>query len=318
LYRYACATVAVPIGLLLAGGLVHGTGSGLACPDWPTCHGSLLPPMVGGVAIEHSHRLIATGVGLLTIGLAVALWRRGRRALGVAAVALVVLQGVLGGLTVLYQLPDFVSTAHLATAMLFFSLLIYIAYSVRPEARGKGEHPSAGTGPGRARFWAGLATVAVYLQAVLGALVRHTASGLACIPDLALCRGALWPDLGPARLHMAHRLNALLVAALVIAACVAARRSLRWLPRLLPGLVLLQIGFGVLSVWSGLQLVPVQLHLGAGALLLAGCVAMYLHLGRATVRADSPGRSAALRALPSGEARRSPPEPSAETAKGLA
>src|SRR3989338_3199350 len=105
--------------LLLMGGLVHNTGSSLACPDWPLCYGSLLPEMTGGVEIEHSHRLMATAVGLVTVILALLIWKRRKgdrelRQMAMAAVVLVVVQGLLGGITVLYQLPHLVSISHLA------------------------------------------------------------------------------------------------------------------------------------------------------------------------------------------------------------
>src|SRR5262245_13322574 len=77
--RLAVATAVATFLLLLVGGLVNPTGSSLACPDWPLCYGSPFPPMVGGIFYEHSHRLFATGVGILTVVLAVLLWRGGRR-----------------------------------------------------------------------------------------------------------------------------------------------------------------------------------------------------------------------------------------------
>src|SRR3954454_5266341 len=98
----AVATAAATFLLILLGGIVHGTGSSLACPDWPTCYGSLMPEMKGGVAVEHSHRLAAGAVSLLTIGLAALLtrYRRQRPLLnrvGWVAVGLVLFQATLGG-----------------------------------------------------------------------------------------------------------------------------------------------------------------------------------------------------------------------------
>src|SRR5262245_1879863 len=118
LHRYTRLLVAATLLLLVAGGMVTSTGSGLAVPDWPTTYGQNmfsfpLGKMVGGIFYEHGHRLIASTVGLLTIGLVVWLWRveprRWVRRLGLAALAAVILQGVLGGITVLYFLPDGVS-----------------------------------------------------------------------------------------------------------------------------------------------------------------------------------------------------------------
>src|SRR5437762_11708156 len=102
--------------LIFAGAMVTSTGSGLAVPAWPLSYGRLMPPMVGGIFYEHGHRMIATSVGILTVILAVALYRREKRAwvrrLGYGAFAAVVLQGVLGGLTVIFLLPTAVSVAH--------------------------------------------------------------------------------------------------------------------------------------------------------------------------------------------------------------
>ena len=132
-HRFAALTLGATFLLLLIGGTVNPTGSSLACPE-PTlvCHGELFPAMTGGVLYEHSHRLVATGVGLLTVILGVAVWRGRRdqpvlRRLAVGAVVLVIAQGVLGGLTVIYKLPTLISSLHLATAMVFFLLVVYLA-----------------------------------------------------------------------------------------------------------------------------------------------------------------------------------------------
>src|SRR3954447_1409624 len=117
LRRFAIVTASCTFLLLLMGGLVHNTRSSLACPDWPLCYGQVFPKMEGGVLIEHSHRLVASTVGLLTVLVAGWLYRRRERRLfrvALAAVALVVFQGLLGGITVLYRLPTWVSTTHLA------------------------------------------------------------------------------------------------------------------------------------------------------------------------------------------------------------
>ncbi|MDO8665570.1 MAG: COX15/CtaA family protein, partial [Gemmatimonadales bacterium] len=120
LHRYALAVAGATFVLVVAGGLVTSTGSGLSVPDWPLSFGTLFPRMEGGVRFEHTHRLIAAGVGLLTIALAV--WiarrepRRWVRGLAFVAVGAVVIQGVLGGLTVLFKLPTPISVAHASLA----------------------------------------------------------------------------------------------------------------------------------------------------------------------------------------------------------
>jgi len=118
--------------LIIAGALVTSNDAGLAVPDWPTSFGSWyrIPPMVGGVKYEHGHRMIAQFVGLLTIIFAVWTQRKEPRSwmrkLGWAALALVIFQGILGGLTVKMLLPWYVSSAHAMFAQTFFSLVILL------------------------------------------------------------------------------------------------------------------------------------------------------------------------------------------------
>src|SRR6185312_9989028 len=124
----------------LIGGLVHGTGSSLACPDWPTCYGSFMPKMEGGVLVEHSHRLAAGTVVILTLVLAGLLTAardpalRRLRGFGWLAVGLVFAQALLGGITVLLRLPTPISTAHTATSLLFFMAPLSPAWTSRSAA----------------------------------------------------------------------------------------------------------------------------------------------------------------------------------------
>jgi len=262
-HRFAFAAAAATFVLLLVGGLVNPTGSSLACPDWPLCYGSAFPPMVGGILYEHSHRLVATAVGVLTLVLAFVLRREGRGRLGAVAVFAIVVQGCLGGLTVRLRLPPAVSIAHLALSMAFFAYLVGLAVPLRVEVS-----------PGVQRALAAAGGL-VYLQIVLGAVVRHTHSALACTTEIPGCFGSLWPAGAPfqAQIHMAHRIFAVVVAAAIAAIGVACARRLRGVLRLLalslPLLVVGQIGLGVWTVVSLKALVPVELHLGVGALLLA-------------------------------------------------
>jgi heme A synthase len=280
-HRAVLVTAGATFLLLLVGGVVHATDSGLACPDWPQCFGSFFPAMVGKVFFEHGHRLFATGVGILTIVQLVIVWiarpaGHPARWLSVVALLLVIWQGVLGGMTVKMQLPDAVSTAHLATSMLFLSLLILLAFRTRPATV---DQPLS---PGLRRA-IGAAAVLVYVQIVLGALVRHTDSGLACT-TLPLCGGVVLPAGADWRivLHVVHRLGALVAGGAVIAASVAAlaasdrNRTVRRLALVAPGLVVAQIALGVMSVLSALEVVIVTAHLGGGALLLVTMVSMSL------------------------------------------
>jgi protoheme IX farnesyltransferase len=284
-HRFAIATAIATYLLILIGGLVHGTGSSLACPDWPTCYGSLMPKMEGGVLVEHSHRLAAAMVVLMTLVLAVMLARsatpvqRRLRPYGWLAVALVFVQAVLGGVTVLLRLPSPVSTAHTATSLLLFLTVFYIALRSRPASAAVAASAPL---PARATWLALFAAVAVYFQMVLGGLVRHSGAALACT-DVPLCRGALWPDAHPTVLiHVLHRLNALVVAALVTASAVATFRAGRGRPALralalaAPVLVATQIWLGIRAVLTFLDLATVEAHLGVATALLATQVALVL------------------------------------------
>ena len=124
LHHYTKLVAGATLVLIVAGGLVTSTGSGLAVPDWPLSYGMLFPPMVGGILYEHGHRMIAGTVAVLTA--IMALWlklrepRRWVRRLGGLALLAVVLQAVLGGLTVIFLLPDAISIAHACLAQTFF------------------------------------------------------------------------------------------------------------------------------------------------------------------------------------------------------
>lgn len=297
-YRFAVLTAGVTFILLLVGGVVHGTGSSLACPDWPLCHGSLFPEMTGGVEFEHSHRILGMGVGLLTIALlavsAVSYRRdRGLTFFGIVALAAVILQGVLGGLTVIYRLPTLVSWAHLSLSMAFFALLIYMAARARAAERDQ-ICPTV-------RRWIGIATLAVYLQIVLGGLVRHTGAGLACL-DVPFCNGELWRSSwhATAKVQMAHRFAGVIVALVVIGVAVSAwrhargSRRVRALAASAVALILAQVTLGALSVWSLLGLWQVTAHLGVGALLLANMWVLFLATRPAPTRVPLPERAAPL------------------------
>jgi cytochrome c oxidase assembly protein subunit 15 len=167
-------TAAATCVLIVFGGLVTNTGAALAVPDWPTTfgHNMFLFPwseMVGGVFYEHSHRLLGALVGLLTLGLAAALWRRGGRlrALGLLAVAAVVVQGVIGGLRVVL-LTDGLAMVHGPLAQAFFALVVAIALLTSART----VHPAPAT-DAATRGLTLASALLVYLQIVFGALLTH-------------------------------------------------------------------------------------------------------------------------------------------------
>ena len=180
-HRLAVALAGATFPLLFIGGLVTGKGAGLSVPDWPTTFGynMFLYPwsrMIGGIFYEHSHRLVASLVGLLTIVLAVTFWLKERRAwlrwLGVAALLLVVIQGVLGGLRVVL-LEYALAIVHAGVAQAFFALTVGLALWTSPEwRRPLAEEPLADGG--KVRRLCLMTTAMIYVQIVLGAVLRHT------------------------------------------------------------------------------------------------------------------------------------------------
>jgi heme a synthase len=179
LNRFAILVACATFFLIIAGALVTSHDAGLATSDWPLSNGQVFPKMVGNLFWEHGHRLIATSVGLLTICLTIYLFRKERRSwvrrLGVVALAGVIAQGLLGGLTVKLLLPLWVSSAHATLAQLFFcttvSLAVFTSRSwiePRPGLEEKGSIPL--------RYLCTVALITIFLQLILGATLRHSAT----------------------------------------------------------------------------------------------------------------------------------------------
>jgi cytochrome c oxidase assembly protein subunit 15 len=290
LHRYATAVAAATGVLLFVGGLVTSTGSGLAVPDWPLSFGQVFPRMQGGVLFEHGHRMVAATVGALTVILAVWLWRveprRWVRRLGGLALLAVLLQGTLGGLTVLLRLPVAVSVAHAGVAEIFFCLTSTIALVT---SRGWLAAPDPSEDRGRPSLATlSVATVAIiYLQVLAGALVRHTGAGLA-IPDFPLGFGRLVPPLSSALVlyQFAHRVGAALVTVGVLWTATRALRRHGDRPALArPALLLLallawQIYLGATVIWTRKAVVPTTTHLLSGALLLVTSLVLAIRARR--------------------------------------
>jgi cytochrome c oxidase assembly protein subunit 15 len=178
LNRFAILVACATFFLIIAGALVTSNDAGLATPDWPTSNGLLFPPMVGNLFYEHGHRMIATTVGLLTIGLAIYIRVKEKRywiwRLGMLALALVIVQGLLGALTVKMMLPLGVSAAHATLAQLFFCTTVSIAvFTSRSwiEARAWPEE----TGSSPLRYMCTFALAIIFVQLILGATLRHSA-----------------------------------------------------------------------------------------------------------------------------------------------
>lgn len=269
--------------LLFLGSVVHATESSLACPDWPTCYGSMVPEMSGGIFWEHLHRLVAGGLILMWLLATWLAWDAGRkrpwiRTSVMAGIGLLLVQSVLGGVTVLLELPDAISTSHLGLAFLFLALTTALGVATAPEWGERGDVDPVAR---RAiRPWAvGVAGV-VLLQSLLGGWVRHADAGMAC-PGIPLCLGEWVPPLDqlPVALQYFHRATgvalALAVAAMTwIVLSRSPAKRLRRTALVALALVLFQVALGFLSVTSFLAVIPVSLHTLVAAMLLAAVVAL--------------------------------------------
>ena len=299
LQRFAWFTAVATLFLICSGGMVTSKGVGLAVPDWPTTFGynMFLFPVsqwVGGIFFEHTHRLIASTVGLLTIVLAVWLWRveprRWVRNLGYVAVVAVILQGVLGGLRVT-MLKDQIGIFHACLAQAFLGLLVFIALVTsefwnRISSRG---------GAGRILWLAVLATILIYLQLALGATMRHQHRDLAIL-DFPTAYGKFIPDVSPPTLarinawrdaralsdvtafqiwlQMAHRALAAMIAIAIVAFWIFARTrgnniALRRLSSVWLFLLLCQITLGAWTIWSNKAADIATTHVAVGAIMLS-------------------------------------------------
>ena len=288
LHAYAAFVAGCTAILVFAGGLVTSTGSALSVPDWPLSYGMVMPPMVGNVRFEHGHRMIAATVGLLTIVLALWLQRsaasRTVRRLGWLATVAVVLQGTLGGLTVLLLLPTGISVAHACLGQTFFCIVVGIAVLTSPGWRRLQSTTHADTA---LRSRAALLTVIIYVQLLVGAYMRHTGAGLA-IPDFPLAFGNVIPpfESGGVAVHFTHRVVGSLVAIWALFTAVHALRRHRerpqlWQPALAVAvLALAQVALGGITVWTQKSVLPTTFHVLNGALILATSLVLTLRSHR--------------------------------------
>jgi heme a synthase len=281
LHRFTNLLAGLTFLLIAAGALVTSNDAGLAVPDWPTSFGSLwrIPHMVGGVKFEHGHRMLAEFVGLLTIVLAIWTWRsdsrRWMKGLGVIALGTVIAQGVLGGLTVLFFLPWWISSAHATLAQSFFCIVVSMAlFSSRTWV----ETPRANfveRGSPSLRILSLLCVLSILIQLMLGAAFRH--SGIKLLPHLISAAVVTILALGTAsRVMTDHTMP------------VAIRRP----ASTLFGLLLVQLCLGLAAYLTRVQwgadavqpqfamVVSTVSHVIVGALLLATSVVFAIEVRR--------------------------------------
>lgn len=292
--------------LIVAGSLVTSQDYGLAVPDWPKSYGMWFPPMIGGVFYEHGHRMIAGFVGALTVIMTIWLWmkepRKWVRVLGTIALFSVIGQAVLGGITVLYFLPTWVSTIHATLAQTFFCMIVSLAIFTSSWWKKPGVKSARSEDP---TFRFGATTALIFIQLIIGSWMRHSHAALA-IPDFPLAFGKIIPPFTSTEIaiHFSHRVGALLVLLMVAWNFIAVLRShkgeskIAWPSILLMILVLLQITLGAYTVWTKTAVPIATLHVITGALILATSLVLTLRSYKIFHQAEpqtSPAWNAAVR-----------------------
>ena len=308
LRRFSKLTVFSTLFLIFAGALVKSHEVGLSVPDWPTTYGKQmftfpLSDMVGGIFYEHGHRIIATIVGFFTMIQAIWLgfshYPNWLKKLGFVALAMVIIQGLFGGITVLFFLPPLVSIIHGILAQTFFIMTIIIAYSMSQERENRVDNGMVQAIRKGALLMGGL----VYIQLILGALMRHTGSGLA-IPDFPTMGGMWIPtfssemmaninyilfdlDLdsvskGQVIIHFIHRLGAVIVTGTIgyfyakYGEIIKASQRSKAVFISIIVIVIIQFSLGVLTVLSARSPYIASFHVVTGAALLGLCTLLLL------------------------------------------
>lgn len=313
---FSLVIIFTTLSLIALGGYVHNTEASLACPDWPMCYGSFFPKMEGGILFEHGHRLMGALVGLFNIVLVVLTYMNAKKkeldplndkafSLSVLTLFLVIVQGMLGGLTVIYRLPTIVSTSHLALALVYLFFLVRLDHAVADHKQRVESQQN--------RFFHQLwnpvikhylfiAGGIIYLQSVLGAFMRHAGAGASCglgpnawhlCLDVTTWNQTWWPTSPAAEVHMAHRYFALVASVVVIYALIRLIWFLKAIAKAGDGAVLsgrlylcavlafvfllAQVSLGVLTVYYNLTPLPTTLHLVFAALLLLVLWKAYLY-----------------------------------------
>lgn len=284
MHRFTILLAALTLVLVAAGASVVSKEAGLSVPDWPLSYGKVMPEMKDGVFYEHGHRMIGATVGFMTLVLAFWLQFTAQPAwlkrLGWGALAIVIIQGVLGGLTVRYLLPPPISISHATLAQLFFSLTVALAIFTS-KSWAAGVVPVPDSGWPSLRFLSWLAPLVVVAQLVLGAAYRHKAAGL--IPHIVWAFVVL--------------LIVMMTAVIAMQAATAnaqVRKASWWLL----SLTTLQVILGIVAyifrasntdaLRPGASMVAATVtHVAVGALVLAACIALSILLQRHVVSVES-------------------------------
>ena len=305
----ATATVIWVFLLVIIGGVVRVTDSGLGCPDWPLCYGKVLPPLEYTAIIEYTHRFVASVIVgpliLATAGVALARYRSDRWVWLPAAISipLLIVQGLLGGVTVLTHLPGGVVALHLATAeaLLATCVFIMVASFRTPIVRNATQSPSDSY-----HRWAIVGALSVYAVIVSGALVTAMGATGACV-TWPLCQGNAFPMNHLSAVHMFHRYVVLVLGALLLYAAWRCWKgpaergaSLRWLAIVTVATFIAQIVVGAATIWLDFQDHWRALHLTAATAVWMAAAGLAI-VAYMDVRTTRGGSEPSMQAVTDGE-----------------
>lgn len=284
LHRFAFFTAAMTFVLIFVGGLVKSHEAGMSVPDWPTSFGHnmfALPFrmwMDNNAFYEHGHRLYASLVGFLI--LVQAFWlqrsepRKWVKRLGWTALALVVVQGIFGGLTVMFYLPTAISSSHAGLAQVLFCLTMGISMVTSRKWQDHTAKRQESTAWGLRRLTT-ITVIVIFMQIIIGAVMRHEEAGLA-IMDFPLAQGKLIPEFVTSgiAIHFAHRIGAVITTIFVLWTAIVALKRYAGRPDFtLPAIfaivmVLVQFTLGALTVLHVKAPTMTTLHVSGGAAML--------------------------------------------------
>lgn len=287
------ASAVAVFSLVTLGGVVRVTDSGLGCPDWPLCHGKLFPPMEFEALIEYSHRLAASLTSTLILATAAMAWWRYRRLPRIVApitmaLALLGVEVVLGGITVLAELPPTIVTVHLAVAEAIFALLLITLVAA---LRQPGHDEEAA----RVYPWALGAAAATFVVLMSGSYAVGRGAGTIC-PGWPFCQDGLLPSTELAWVHMAHRITSMVAGLVAIWAAVLAwrhRRShagLGAVALMAGGALGVQVLLGAANPWTGFSLIVRAAHLSMATTVWGSYVVMTALSWRPQSASNATGR----------------------------
>ncbi|RMH01113.1 MAG: heme A synthase [Chloroflexi bacterium] len=263
--------------LIMVGSIVRVTGNGLGCPDWPLCHGQAIPPFYLSAWVEFIHRLFGAAV-VLQVGLLIFMsWRQYRSRpyiylISKIAAVVLVIQVILGGIHVIYELPRWTGWIHTAIAMLIAGLVASWVALTNNSLRQLHQRAQQTLAHTRLIFWTTISAVATYILLLTGSLVTRTGASLVC-PNFPYCGLSIIPDyLRPiVWIQMTHRYTAYIVAFTILMVLWQLLRHarqdiiLRRFALTLTSLIVIQFSLGMANVLLALPMWSRVLHLGTGA-----------------------------------------------------